>query len=269
MPSDFFSYHRSLVAELDAVKDRIRTLIQHWPTDGAFKEAALRSVLRRHLPESLMVAHGFVVSGHETSTEIDILIIDRGRPTLFKDGDLVIVSADAVRAMIEVKTNLDSPSKVRDALVKLCLNNRVCFNAGQARRIWTGLFIYNGRDDQDKVLLRSLQAAWEQTKMEANCVSFGPNTWVVGLRGALPEDISGRRVRWQSWITPGLAPTYFLGNLLRHIAAIDDRSGGMVWSPASPDVRRRFYMAHDEREPRPDPEYSAAGGKRGVKRGRH
>jgi hypothetical protein len=41
MPSDFFSYHRSLVAELDAVKHRIRTLIQHWPTDGAFKEAAL------------------------------------------------------------------------------------------------------------------------------------------------------------------------------------------------------------------------------------
>ena len=59
-----------------------------------------------------MVAHGFVVSEHETSTEIDILIIDRDRPTLFKDGDLVIVSADAVRAMLEVKTNLDGQSKV-------------------------------------------------------------------------------------------------------------------------------------------------------------
>lgn len=257
MPSDFFSYHKSLVAELDAVKDRIRTLIQHWPTDGAFKEAALRSVLRRHLPESLMVAHGFVVSEHETSTEIDILIINRSRPTLFKDGDLVIVSADAVRAMIEVKTNLDGQSKVEEALVKLCSNDRVCFNAGQARRIWTGLFVYNGQDNQDEVLLRSLQAAWEQTNMEVNCVSFGSNTWVVGRRGASPEDIAGRRVRWQSWIMPRLAPTYFLGNLLRHIADIDDRSGGMVWSPTSHDVRRRFYMAHDEREPRPDPEYSA------------
>ncbi len=165
--ADFFQYHRSLAAELDAVKDRIHTLIQHRLTDGAFKEAALRSVLRRHLPESLMVAHGFVVREQETSTEIDILIIDRDRPTLFKDGDLVIVSADAVRAMIEVKTNLDGPSKVEEALVKLCSNNRVCFNAGQARRIWTGLFVYNGRDDRDEVLLRSLQAAWEQTTMEA------------------------------------------------------------------------------------------------------
>lgn len=254
--ADFFQYHRSLAAELDAVKDRIHTLIQHRFTDGAFKEAALRSVLRRHLPESLMVAHGFVVSEQETSTEIDILIIDRDCPTLFKDGDLVIVSADAVRAMIEVKTNLDGPSKVEEALVKLCSNNRVCFNAGQARRIWTGLFVYNGRDDRDEVLLRSLQAAWEQTTMEANCVSFGPNTWVVSRRGALPEDISGRRIRWQSWIMPGLAPTYFLGNLLRHIGGID-RSSITVWSPASPDVRRRFYMADGEREPRPDPEYSA------------
>jgi hypothetical protein len=257
MPPDFFSYHKSLVDELKAVKNRIRTLIPHWPTDGAFKEATLRSVLRRHLPESLMVAHGFVVSEHETSTEIDILIIDRGHQTLFKDGDLVIVSADAVRAMIEVKTNLDGPSKVKEALVKLCSNDRVCFNAGQARRIWTGLFVYNGRDDRDEVLLRSLQAAWEQTGMEANCISFGPNTWVVGRRGALREDISGRRVRWQSWITPGHAPTYFLGNLLRHIAGIDDKSGGMVWTPASPNVRRRFYMAYGEQEPRPDPEYSA------------
>ena len=67
----------------------------------------------------------------------------------------------------------------------------------------------------------------------------------------MPEDISGRRVRWQSWITPGLAPTYFLGNFLRHIAAIDDRSGGMVWSPASPDVRRRFYMCMMSGSPGP------------------
>jgi hypothetical protein len=59
---DFLAFHRSLCDELKAIKDRVRNLIQHWPTDGAFKESALRSVLRRHLPESVYIGTGFVVT---------------------------------------------------------------------------------------------------------------------------------------------------------------------------------------------------------------
>ena len=49
---DYSAYHRSLTEELYSLKDRIRNLVSHWPTDGEHKEVALRSVLRRHLPQS-------------------------------------------------------------------------------------------------------------------------------------------------------------------------------------------------------------------------
>ena len=53
---DLVKYFQTIRRELDSVKDRIRSLIRHWPTDGAHKEAALRSVLRRHLPANLEIA---------------------------------------------------------------------------------------------------------------------------------------------------------------------------------------------------------------------
>jgi hypothetical protein len=84
-------YYQSFGKELESVKDRVRSLIRHWPTDGAFKEDVLKSILRRHIPETLKVAAGFIVTPDEVSTEIDILIIDRKKPTLFKSDDLVIV----------------------------------------------------------------------------------------------------------------------------------------------------------------------------------
>jgi hypothetical protein len=105
---DFASYHRSVGDELFATKDRIRNLVRHWPTDGEHTEAALRSVLRRILPPSLVIGRGFVVGPDAASTQADILIVDGAKPTLFRDGDLLIVTPDAVRAVIEVKTRFST-----------------------------------------------------------------------------------------------------------------------------------------------------------------
>src|SRR5262245_16534154 len=99
---DFLSYHKSLTDELHSLKNRIRDIVRHWPTDGEQKEVALRTVLRRHLPESIIVGRGFIVTRDQASTQIDLLIVDGNAPTLFKDGDLMIVTPDAVRAIIEV-----------------------------------------------------------------------------------------------------------------------------------------------------------------------
>lgn|GEM_PF-6627972 len=59
--SNIKAYHESVTDELDAIKNRIRNLVTHWATDGEWKEAALRSVLRRHLPSSVFVGRGFVM----------------------------------------------------------------------------------------------------------------------------------------------------------------------------------------------------------------
>ena len=111
--TDFFGYHKSIAQELEATKDRVRQLIgsTHWETDGEHKEAIIRKVLRNHLPESVRIGKGFVCFESHTSTQIDVLITAVDKPTLFKDGELVLVTPDAVHAVIEVKTAMRSKSR--------------------------------------------------------------------------------------------------------------------------------------------------------------
>src|SRR4051812_30367296 len=105
---DITAHFKSLASELDAVKDRVQNLIghAHWPTVGAWKESVLRFVIRKYLPPSLHIGSGFILSSGSLSTQIDILIYDDSGPILFKEGDLVIVTPDVVRAVIEVKTRI-------------------------------------------------------------------------------------------------------------------------------------------------------------------
>ena len=111
----FVPYLQSLTQELAAIQTRVRLLVQHWPSDGHSKESILRQVLRRHLPASVSLGTGFVVNYFEPSGEIDILITDDTMPTLFRDGELVIVAPESVRAIIEVKTSLSGPAAIEAA----------------------------------------------------------------------------------------------------------------------------------------------------------
>ena len=97
--TDYLEYHKSLVKELRATRDRVRNLIgrNHWQTDGEHKEAVLRRILSSHLPESLQVGSGFVCYRDRVSTQIDVMIVSKNKPTLFRDGTLFIVTPDAVR----------------------------------------------------------------------------------------------------------------------------------------------------------------------------
>ena len=126
---DFLAYHRSLAAELNAVKDRVRYLIRHWPTDGSFKESILRSVLKRHLPESVFIGTGFIATATDCSKQIDVLIVDKDHPRLFWDGELIIVTPEAVRAVIEVKTGLDGPQRSTTLMTTLASNKKICAKA--------------------------------------------------------------------------------------------------------------------------------------------
>lgn len=112
-------FHLTTGKELLAVKDRLRNLVNHWGEDGRYKEAILRSVIKRFLPEKFSIVTGFVIKQthtrgeHIPSNQIDIIIYDTSYPTLFKEGDFGVVTADSVRAIIEVKTNLENQKSKR------------------------------------------------------------------------------------------------------------------------------------------------------------
>ena len=48
-------FHKSTAAELLAIKDRVRNLINHWGEDGRYKEAVIKTMIQRFLPEKFKI----------------------------------------------------------------------------------------------------------------------------------------------------------------------------------------------------------------------
>lgn len=135
-------YHQATTQELLALTHKVRNLIRHWGEDGRYKEAVLKNVIRRFLPERFIIGSGFVVKPttlrgeHLSSRQIDLIIYDDASPVLFKEGDFVILTPDAVRGIIEVKNNLENQNLT--AVVRQANEN--------------GKFIFSGKTDQERRL---------------------------------------------------------------------------------------------------------------------
>ncbi|MDR6530237.1 hypothetical protein J2800_000973 [Caulobacter rhizosphaerae] len=113
-------YVGDLAVELRAQAERIGHLVSHGPSVGSYREDLVRDLLKRHLPERYHVATGFVQG---SPRQADILIYDRlDYAVLFREGDVVVVQPDAVRAIIEVKSELTAENvhKSLDILRKIC-----------------------------------------------------------------------------------------------------------------------------------------------------
>ncbi|GAB2887862.1 hypothetical protein GCM10027202_15590 [Microvirgula curvata] len=103
----------SFADELQLLSKQIGNLISHSGTVGTYRENLLQTLLQKHLPERYHVATGFI---HGCHRQLDVLIYDRiDYAPLFREGDLVVVPSESVRAVIEVKTNL-TKDKLRNSL---------------------------------------------------------------------------------------------------------------------------------------------------------
>src|SRR4051812_21129430 len=119
------AYYRSLTAELESVKDRVRNFIEdkHWLTHGEWRESVLRAMIAQRLPSSVNIGRGFIITESGPTTQCDILIYRSDRPILFRQGDLAFVTPDAVVAVIEVKSTATKPV-IAVALEKLATIGR-------------------------------------------------------------------------------------------------------------------------------------------------
>jgi hypothetical protein len=230
--SDYAAYHRSITEELYSIKNRIRNLVQHWPTDGESKEVALRSLLRKHLPQSVTVGRGFIVTADQSSTQIDVLIVDASKPTLFKDGDLLIVTPDAVLGVIEVKTELRSESLIADALIKLAKVEELCRDTTGRDAIWTGLFVFEGNGNDGERFLKALGQAYEDTKRIIHCAAAGRDLFIRHWNRGRDVESLERGPVWHAYNLPQVAPSYFLGNLIDWISSVDNPNAQFAWFPA-------------------------------------
>lgn len=116
---EWFHLLASWSKELLSATERIHYLIgnRHQPTKGSYREALLRRLLRRVLPDRFRVSTGFIYRWKGQPTrQIDVLIWDAQKHSaLLEEGELAILTADAVAAIIEVKSTLTA-SNFSDAL---------------------------------------------------------------------------------------------------------------------------------------------------------
>jgi hypothetical protein len=248
---DYTAFHRSVSDELYSLKDRIRNLVSHWPTDGEWKEVALRSVLRRHLPQSMIVGRGFVVTPEKSSTQVDVLVVNAGKPTLFRDGDLLIVTPDAVHAVIEVKTTLNARSSIAEAIIKLMQVKEICRDTTGRNSVWTGLFIFDGNQDMPQKILQGVADAYANINCPVNCVAAGKDSfvrfWARGSEVCSPEP----GPVWHAYNLDGVAPSYFMGNLIDSTGSVDNSTAGFAWFPmiGGKEQYRKCYLPISAREP--------------------
>jgi hypothetical protein len=245
---NFLEYHRSIAKEIEITKNRIRHLIglRHLPTDGEWKEIILRKVLRTHLPESLRVGRGFVCWRDENSSQIDILITACEKPTLFKDGELVLVTPDTVGAIIEVKTSLGSRLKIQNAIDKLSINVKKTRISGNSD-CQAGLFVYDRNKIADEIILQALQSAANgQENKVINWIAFGPNRFFRFWKNG-KKDVKGPYDGpvWHSYDLPdGLAHAYFVSNVVWDVGRQNSLDMQYAWFPVEggKERYRRWYI---------------------------
>lgn len=246
---NYKAYHESLNAEFDALKDRVRHLIagNHWPSDGEYKEGVLQKILVRHLPDNLRVGRGFVCfSDKSVSTQIDVLITDKSKPTLFKEDDFVIVTPDCVKAIIEVKSNRKDAVKGLKTLSNNIGKIREAGNNG----CLAGLFAYTVEKDPiystEKDLIYSTILTPLQEKSEGNethsvnFVSIGQHAffrfWKHGERSG---NVDIQNAQWRGYHLKDLARAYFVSNI---ICETTEYPTGFdhFWFPAEGGKERTF-----------------------------
>jgi len=220
-------YFLSITDELNSLKNRIRNFVQHWPTDGEWKESVLRSILRRHLPATIGIGKGFIIGKEGASTQIDIIFYDKTKPILYQEGDLLILTPDATLGAIEVKTNID---EIENSLNKLADIVELASQSSQHVRFF-GFFSYEGHPRSNSSLLKLQSSTAGNMRRLINCISIG-NSYFVRYWRFNPSDKSRQPYnRWHAYDLHDKAPAYFILNVIEHLCPNSILSVDDLWFP--------------------------------------
>lgn len=245
-------FHRTTGKELLAIKDRVRNLVYHWGEDGRYKEAVLKSVIQRFLPAKYVIATGFVVrqtdvrGEHVSSNQIDLIIYDTSFPVLFKESDFVIVTPDAVRAIIEVKANLRNQG-LSPIIHKANKMGQFIFNGKSDRTtpFFNGIFSYEGfeRLNNINIVEAGVTEASAEFNTDVNFSYFKVNhicfnaDWFYKFWGQ--EEEGNRNLVYR---ISDLSFSFFIGNLMDFLGGQSVIENSNLWFPVdkSIEIRGRF-----------------------------
>ena len=186
-------------------------------------------VLRRNLPATVEVGRGFVVTGTNASHQLDVLIRDASKPVLFRDGDLVFVTPDAVLGIIEVKSRV-APGVFEDAAGKLAADIGLVRRHPNSRA-FAALFAFEGDDSAENVLLEVLARVATSWDERIDFASIGDSRFLKYWHFN-PANEHLMYQCWHSYELPGRAAGYFVHNVIDSISPDSVFSNAAVWFPA-------------------------------------
>ena len=110
-------FYRKVQGKLMVQRDVINSLLKDPRIIGDYYEAIVRDAVREAVSSSFSVGRGVVLAEDgRASKECDIIVYNAGEyGSLFSSGDIVVVSPEAVRCVIQVKGTV-SMDNLKDAI---------------------------------------------------------------------------------------------------------------------------------------------------------
>jgi len=220
-------FQKSITKELDTIKDRVRNLIgnAHWGEEGRYKEAILKNVLKRFLPNNLSIGTGFVIKKNNSNTrissQIDIIIYDNTIPLLFSEGDFVITTYKNVKGIIEVKTKIRS-TELQEIILTAEKNGKLV-----GKKIFNGIFSY---EYEGNINSNTIKRALKESRGYVNHISLGPNVLIRFWKREYGDRLNPPVRNCQNdfyniYSLEDLSFSYFISNLiaLTCSSSLDDR----------------------------------------------
>lgn len=201
-----------LVQRVRAQATLIGAFTTHRTLTGSARERAIVQVLREMLPRRFEALTGTVAAfGPDgqlmtTDRQIDLMVVDTWLyPTLFRDGETAVVFADAVRAIVEIKTTTVGPWAWVDVLAQSAALGDAVDPESQIPRV---VFAYEtGGREELAAALRILN--WSRTRPTAEGdLAFRPLVKRGRERALRPGK---ERVLRPSLLGPARLPTLVVG----------------------------------------------------------
>lgn len=239
-------YYESLAQEMQALQGRVRNFLStdtHWLTDGEWKESVLRSMLRRQLPKDLEIGRGAIISEKRHSNQVDLLIYSTQVPTLFRDGDLVFVTPNAVRGIIEVKSSVDA-TRLQKCLLKLADDMEIANERGGSDTRFCGVFAYD-TDVSGKVAMeRVREICGSNSRRKVDLLCLGRSSFIEWHEYD-PAALPARREykRWHAYDLKDKAPGYFLNSVVRMTSPGSVAEYEGLWFPWGGKEEHRVAVA--------------------------
>lgn len=211
---DFTKFFESINKELMAIKDRLTGLIgdANRGENGRYREEILKSTISKFLPKKYCMGTGFVINHKkEISTQIDIIIYDNTFPVLFSERDFVVVLADSVKAIIEVKSSIRNTTELIKAIKKSEENGKkIRINFPLNEKIFNGIFSYES-NLSFQTIEKSLKPFFDLTDCDifgkVSNISLGNKTFLHVWWSQKPYSLKGYELN-------DLSFAYFISNLL-------------------------------------------------------